>query len=37
VLTGATKPEQVTSNVASSDWRLSTTELAAVAEALGAS
>jgi aryl-alcohol dehydrogenase-like predicted oxidoreductase len=34
VLTGATKPEQVTSNVASSDWRLSTTELAAVAEAL---
>ena len=34
VLTGATKPEQVTSNVASSAWRLSNTELAAVAEAL---
>jgi aryl-alcohol dehydrogenase-like predicted oxidoreductase len=34
VLTGATKPEQVTSNVASSEWRLSNTELAAVAEAL---
>ena len=34
VLTGATKPEQVTSNVASSGWRLSNDELAAVAEAL---
>jgi aryl-alcohol dehydrogenase-like predicted oxidoreductase len=34
VLTGATKAEQVTANVAASDWRLSRDELAAVAEAL---
>jgi aryl-alcohol dehydrogenase-like predicted oxidoreductase len=34
VLTGATKPEQVVANVAASEWRLSSDELAAVAEAL---
>jgi aryl-alcohol dehydrogenase-like predicted oxidoreductase len=33
-LTGATKAEQVTANVAASGWRLSRDELAAVAEAL---
>ena len=34
VLTGATKPEQVVANVTSSEWRLGSDELAAVAEAL---
>lgn len=34
VLTGATKAEQVTANVAASGWRLSPDELGAVAEAL---
>jgi len=34
VLTGATKPEQVSANVAAAEWRLDTAELAAVQEAL---
>ena len=34
VLTGATKPEQVSANVAASAWRLGNDDLAAVAEAL---
>lgn len=34
VLTGATKPEQVSANVAAAEWRLDTAELAAVLEAL---
>ncbi|MCU1376385.1 MAG: aldo/keto reductase [Actinomycetia bacterium] len=34
VLTGATKAEQVVANVAAAEWRLSSDELAAVAEAL---
>lgn len=34
VLTGATKPEQVTANVEASTWRLGNDDLAAVAEAL---
>jgi aryl-alcohol dehydrogenase-like predicted oxidoreductase len=34
VLTGATKPEQVSANVAAAEWRLDTAELAAVQEAI---